>query len=404
MIIDSTTIGMESARTFKSDSREARFTCITDSAGIMPDFTGMVLQKGGRAEWNAGGRTGTAGLNGPDAAGQTGSMQAPSPPGTVDEPRSASEMLRDIFDTMQVKNTPQMRRLMEENMLSKIQEETIKYLMRIIGGRISGCGPGDSGRSAADYPAATGLPGVSGIDLMPTGRYLTKGCYTVSYEAETTTFATTGTVNTADGRSLSINVEAVMSREYVAYSGFTVRESTALVDPLVINLDGSPATVSDQKYFFDIDADGTEDYVSLPSAGSGMLALDLNGDGRVNDGSELFGPTSGDAFSELAEYDLDGNGWIDEADAVFPALKIWRIDENDAESGSLSGAGGNVPGRLVSLKDAGIGAICLKHAATEFSLKDAVSNATDAVIRSTGLFLFEDGRAGTAQQLDLATA
>ena len=115
MIIDSTTIGMESARTFRSDSREARFTCITDSAGIMPDFTGMVLQKGGRAEWNAGGRTGTAGLNGPDAAGQTGSMQAPSPPGTVDEPRSASEMLRDIFDTMQVKNTPQMRRLMEEN-------------------------------------------------------------------------------------------------------------------------------------------------------------------------------------------------------------------------------------------------------------------------------------------------
>ena len=373
MIIDSTTIGMESARTFRSDSREARFTCITDSAGMTPDFTGMVQRTDGTER------------------SEDMRIRDPERTAAAEEPRSASEMLRDIFDTMQVKNTPQMRRLMEENMLSKIQEETIKYLMRIIGGRISGCGPGDSGKSAADYPAATGLPGISGIDLMPNGRYLTKGCYTVSYEAETTTFATTGTVNTADGRSININVEAVMSREYVAYSGFTVRESTALVDPLVINLDGSPATVSDRKYFFDIDADGAEDYVSLPSAGSGMLALDLNGDGRVNDGSELFGPTSGDAFSELAEYDLDGNGWIDEADGVFAALKIWSIEADGTE-------------RLLTLKDAGVGAICLKHAATEFSLKDAVSNVTDAVIRSTGLFLFEDGRAGTAQQLDLATA
>ena len=122
-----------------------------------------------------------------------------------------------------------------------------------------------------------------------------------------------------------------------------------------------------------------------------MLALDGNGDGKINDGSELFGPTSGNAFTELAGFDADGNGWIDEADAVFAALKIWSIGEDGSE-------------RLISLKDGGIGAICLKNVRTEFSLKDAVSNATDAVIRSTGLFLFEDGTAGTVQQLDLATA
>ncbi|MBO4505825.1 MAG: hypothetical protein J5728_05320, partial [Lachnospiraceae bacterium] len=161
--------------------------------------------------------------------------------------------------------------------------------------------------------------------------------------------------------------------------------------PLVINLDGNPATVSDQKFYFDIDADGIEDYVSLPSAGSGMLAIDNNGDGKINDGSELFGPTGGNAFAELAEYDSDGNGWIDEADAIFSALKIWKIEDDGTE-------------RLVSLKDSGVGAICLNHVVTDFSLKDAMTNATDAVIRSTGLFLFEDGTAGTAQQLDLATA
>ena len=371
MIIDSTTIGMESARTYKSGSREARFTCITDSAGEMQDFTEMVLGKE------------TAGA---DSAAEEVVREGLKE--EADRPRSASEMLRDLYDSLQVKNTPQMRKLMEENMLSKIQEETLKYLMRLIGGRLrEDCGCAGAG-------AAGGASGSGGslVDLLPTGgRYLTKGVYTVNYESETTTFSTKGTVTTADGRSIDFNVEAVMSREYMAYSGFTVRESTALIDPLVINLDGNPAAVSDQKFYFDIDADGIEDYVSLPSAGSGMLALDNNGDGKINDGSELFGPTSGNAFAELAEYDSDGSGWIDEADAVFSALKIWSIEEDGTE-------------RLVSLKDSGVGAICLNHVVTDFSLKDAMTNATDAVIRSTGLFLFEDGTAGTAQQLDLATA
>ncbi|MBR5967323.1 MAG: hypothetical protein IK001_01880, partial [Lachnospiraceae bacterium] len=170
----------------------------------------------------------------------------------AERPRSASEMLRDLYDSLQVKNTPQMRKLMEENMLSKIQEETLKYLMRLIGGRLrEDCGC--AGAGAADGSLGSGG---SAMDLLPVGRYLTKGVYTVNYEAETTTFSTKGTVTTADGRSIDFNVEAVMSREYMAYSGFTVRESTALIDPLVINLDGNPATVSDQKFYFDIDADG----------------------------------------------------------------------------------------------------------------------------------------------------
>ena len=372
LIIDSTTIGMESARTYQSGSREARFTCITDSAGEMQGFTEMVLGKD------------TAGSNGAAENFVLEGLEA-----EAERPRSASEMLRDIYDSLQVKNTPQMRRLMEENMLSKIQEETLKYLMRLIGGRLQ-CD--DSGGCSAGLKDLSAGGGMSASDLLPVGgSYLTKGSYTVDYECETVTFSTKGTVNTADGRSLEFNVEAVMSRAYVAYSGFTVRESTALIDPLVINLDGSPATVSDQKYYFDIDADGIEDYVSLPSEGSGMLALDRNGDGKINDGSELFGPTSGDAFSELSEFDIDGNGWIDEADEVFAALKIFTV----AEDGTR---------QLISLKDAGVGAICLQNAATEFSLKDAVTNATEAVIRKTGFFLFEDGTAGTAQQLDFAIA
>jgi hypothetical protein len=50
---------------------------------------------------------------------------------------------------------------------------------------------------------------------------------------------------------------------------------------------------------------------------SAHLAIDANNNGRIDDGSELFGPTSGDGFGELAALDDDGNGWVDESDAAY---------------------------------------------------------------------------------------
>ena len=41
-------------------------------------------------------------------------------------------------------------------------------------------------------------------------------------------------------------------------------------------------------------------------------ALDINEDGKINDGKELFGTASGNGFGDLAAYDQDNNGWIDE--------------------------------------------------------------------------------------------
>ena len=50
---------------------------------------------------------------------------------------------------------------------------------------------------------------------------------------------------------------------------------------------------------------------------------------------------------------------------------------------------------------AGVGAVCLDSAATAFALKDSV-NQIDGLIRRSGIFLYENGQAGTVQQLDLA--
>ena len=211
-------------------------------------------------------------------------------------------------------------------------------------------------------------------------------------ETEETTFSTTGKVKCADGREIDFNIGLYMGRSFSEYiegsTEYTISPVAALCDPLVINLEGNIAGVSDTKIRFDLDADGVIDEISGLNAGSGYLALDKNDDGRINDGSELFGTKSGDGFSDLAAYDTDGNGWIDEADPIFNRLKIWITDENGNE-------------KLYSLKDKGVGAIYLGNADTSFDLKSA-DNVTNARIRKTGVFLYENGMAGTVQHLDLA--
>ncbi len=208
-------------------------------------------------------------------------------------------------------------------------------------------------------------------------------------EQETTSFSTVGTVRTADGREIKFNVDIGMSREFQqTFQTDLQLAAVSMCDPLVINLDTDVAEFSDQKFYFDLDADGELDEISQLDARSGYLALDKNGDGVINDGSELFGTKSGDGFADLAMYDEDGNGWIDENDPIWSKLKIWCKDEN----------GNDV---LYRLADKGVGAICLQKAATDFTLKGATGQTTGA-IRSTGVFLYENGNVGTIQHVDVA--
>lgn len=207
-------------------------------------------------------------------------------------------------------------------------------------------------------------------------------------ETESTTFASTGIVKTADGRSIDFNVEVSMSRAYMEKCDMLEVQEYIKTDPLMINLDTNIGSVSDQKFFFDLDSDGKEEEISFAGKDSGFLAWDKNGDGKINDGSELFGTKSGDGFKDLAEYDEDGNGWIDENDSIYSRLKVWTKDENGND-------------RLIDLKDADVGAIYLRNADTQFSLKDD-ENKLNAEIKKTGIYLKEStGAVGTLNHVDL---
>ena len=208
-------------------------------------------------------------------------------------------------------------------------------------------------------------------------------------EYESTSFMTQGKVQTEDGRSIDFNVAFSMSRACSATINSMEVSNYILTDPLVINLDTDMTEISDQKFFFDIDSDGKEEEISELGKGSGFLALDKNGDGKVNDGNELFGTKSGDGFKDLAEHDQDGNGWIDENDDVFSKLKVWTKDKD----------GNDV---LLNLKEADVGAIYLGNADTQYSFKDESLN-TNAVLRKTGVYLKESsGKVGTVSHVDLA--
>ena len=211
---------------------------------------------------------------------------------------------------------------------------------------------------------------------------------TIQIEAEDTMFSTVGTVRTADGREIEFNVNVGMSRRLQQHYQEDLHLGFSMCDPLVINLDTDIASLSDQTFYFDIDADGELDEISQLGAGSGYLALDKNGDGQINDGSELFGTASGNGFADLAKYDEDGNGWIDENDAIWDKLKIWCKDENGKDV-------------LYRLADKGVGAICLQSAATDFTLKGQTGQ-TQGAIRQSGVFLYENGSAGTVQHVDVA--
>lgn len=206
-------------------------------------------------------------------------------------------------------------------------------------------------------------------------------------EAEAVSFTGTGFAHTEDGREISFNVSMGMSRSFLSLNETFEQVDYIKCDPLVINVGNDVANISDKKFFFDLDGDGTKEKISYATGESGFLALDKNGDGKINDGNELFGTKSGDGFRDLAAYDEDGNGWIDENDSVFKDLKVWTINDDGSE-------------KLVSLKDADVGAIYLGNASTQFSVNDE-TNSMNAIIQKTGIFLKESGGAGTIQHVDL---
>lgn len=230
--------------------------------------------------------------------------------------------------------------------------------------------------------------GGSAAAPQPAGFGIEYDAYESHYEAEKTTFSAAGVIQTQDGREIKFSVDLSMSREFMSEQSVSLRAGDAkLKDPLVLNFNGNAAELTTTRFSFDIDSDGQQDQIAFTGPNSGFLALDRNKDGVINNGSELFGPATGQGFAELAAYDQDGNQWIDENDSIYNKLRIWSKDAQGQD-------------HLIALGQRGVGAIYLGQVTSPFALKDSDNNLLGQV-RSSGIFLQENGVAGTVQQIDL---
>ena len=210
---------------------------------------------------------------------------------------------------------------------------------------------------------------------------------TTYVEAESLNFSVAAKIQ-AEGKEIELTLDVSISRSFMQHTSATFALNT-VVDPLVISLDGKMPTLSSNTFAFDIDSDGKSDQISQLNAGNGFLVFDKNENGKVDNGSELFGTKSGDGFADLSKYDDDKNGWIDENDAIFDKLQIWKKSEGKDE--------------LIGLGEVGIGAIFLGNTDTPFSLKSE-TNSLLGEIRKSSFVLFENGRAGLISQVDFAVS
>jgi hypothetical protein len=140
--------------------------------------------------------------------------------------------------------------------------------------------------------------------------------------------------------------------------------------PIILDLDGHGFKLSgpDDPVYFDLYNDGLPVWTAWTARGSAtaFLALDLNGNGNVDDAGELFGnhtrlladgSFAKNGYEALAQYDEpvnggNGNGVIDPGDAIFGRLQVWT---------DLNHNGKVDPGELQTLSDAGITAIDLAY-------------------------------------------
>ncbi|MDR2787989.1 MAG: VCBS repeat-containing protein [Candidatus Accumulibacter sp.] len=263
------------------------------------------------------------------------------------------------------------------------QEDTKLLLLRFLLARLTGkeVDVFDTGKMGGAVTGGTGSRENFGVE------YDRHESYT---ETERMDFSASGVIQTADGKRVDFSLSMSMERSYHTESDVSIRLGNAreTCDPLVINFSGNAAQLTDERFSFDLNSDGDAgERINFLGSGSGFLAFDRNGDGVINNGSELFGARTGKGFAELAALDGDGNGWIDESDDAFKHLSVWIKDS----------AGTDL---LRSLKDMGVGAISLSNVASPFSIKDE-NNDSQGQIRASGIYLREDGGVGSLQQIDL---
>jgi hypothetical protein len=165
---------------------------------------------------------------------------------------------------------------------------------------------------------------------------------------------------TADLAAMTLaQVNAFTADDFAALS---TAQFAALISvtPIVLDLSGLGIhTLSAaQGVSFDLTATGHAQQTGWVGAGNALLVRDLNGDGVINDGRELFGSATvlpngqraGNGYAAMAALDSQHDGVLNAQDAAWNQLKVWVDTNHDGQTD---------PGELKTLAEAGVVAINL---------------------------------------------
>ena len=185
-------------------------------------------------------------------------------------------------------------------------------------------------------------------------------------------------------------------------------------DPLVLDLDGNGITTSAinpaAPILFDQDGDGTLTATGWIGAGEAIVVRDLNGNGLIDSGRELFGdstvlthgPNAGqlaaNGFAALADLDANASGVadgkFDSNDVAFASVKLWK----DLNQNGISEAS-----ELFTFAQLGVQSINLNATASNTSLLDPSTGAATGNTQTfAGSFTQTGGAVGDAGTAQLA--
>ncbi|MFA7588614.1 MAG: hypothetical protein WCY11_20915, partial [Novosphingobium sp.] len=202
--------------------------------------------------------------------------------------------------------------------------------------------------------------------------------------AQTADLTFTATIQDGDNDPISQTFHATVTDSADSSTAITLGASVTSVVPVVIDLNG------DGVNFLGLSADVTYNYhgamvgTAWAAADDGILAIDLNGDGRVSSSDEfVFG---GDGMTELggiaAKYDSNHDGILDANDTAFAQFGVWQ----DANSDGVS-----TPNEFTSLTDLGVEAIHLVSDGNSYTAADG-----DVTVAGTATVVWADGSTTTA--------
>jgi len=143
------------------------------------------------------------------------------------------------------------------------------------------------------------------------------------------------------------------------FAGISFEVENSHITPLVFDLDGDGIEFANGRVGFDMTNDGINDQTNWVGADDGLLVIDTNGNGTIDDQSELFGndAEAADGFEKLSRYDSNGDGVFDADDDAFGDVQIWQDANQDGVSQDSE---------LYSLTDMGIASIDLDATETNY--------------------------------------